>query len=179
MTTDLRRRLRSASRRRALLAAPGILLGAGLAGCADGGDEIPPEPVTAFDTAQVRIVTDADTISLTVELAETDVQRGYGLMERPELPADAGMLFLYPEPQDATRGFWMYRTLIPLDVAFLDVDGRIVNIQTMQPCPSPNPRVCRIYSPGVPFRGGLEMNAGWFAAHDVEVGDRVLRPDDG
>jgi hypothetical protein len=156
----------------ALLPALAVLLAA--AGCADG-EEVPAEPVVAFDTTRVRVVTDADTIPLTVELAETDAQRRYGLMERAELPADAGMLFVYPEPQDSTRGFWMYRTLIPLDVAFLNGDGRIVAIRTMQPCPSPNPRVCRVYSPGVPFRAGLEMNAGWFEAHGVDVGDRVAR----
>ncbi|MFO7892318.1 MAG: DUF192 domain-containing protein [Longimicrobiales bacterium] len=159
---------------------PSALLGALaaallVAGCGDdgGGGEVPAEPLVAFDTTQVRIETDADTIAMTVEMAETEAQRSYGLMERDSLPADRGMLFLYPEPQDSSRGFWMYRTLIPLDIAFLDGDGRIVAIRTMQPCTSPNPRTCRIYSPGVSFRGGLEANAGWFAEHGVEVGDRV------
>lgn len=162
---------------------PGALLGALamallVAGCGDdgGGGEVPAEPLVAFDTTRVRIETDGDTIPLTVELAETDAQRQYGLMERGALPADGGMLFLYPEPQDSTRGFWMYRTLIPLDIAFLDGDGKILDIQTMRPCASPNPRTCRLYSPGVAFHGGLEMNAGWFEGHGVEVDDRVVRP---
>lgn len=161
---------------------PGVLLPALatallVAGCGDagGGGEVPAEPLVAFDTTRVRIETDADTIAMTVELAETEAQRSYGLMERDSLPADRGMLFLYPEPQDSTRGFWMYRTLIPLDIAFLDGDGRIVAIRTMQPCTSPNPRACRIYSPGVAFHGGLEANAGWFEGHGVEVGDRVVQ----
>ena len=157
-----------------------VLLPALLAvGCGDdvgAGDE-PAEPLVAYDTVRVRVETDADTIALSVELAETDAQRRNGLMERTALPADAGMLFVYPEARDSTAGFWMYRTLIPLDIAFLDDDGRILDIQSMKPCESPNPRVCRLYGPGVPFSAALEMNEGWFAAHGVEPGDRVVRVD--
>ena len=109
-----------------------------------------------------------------MEIAENEDQRAHGLMERSHLPADAGMMFLYPERQEPTAGFWMYRTLIPLDIAFLDDDGRIVAIRAMEPCASPNPRVCRIYEPGVPYRSALEVNRGYFARHGVELGDRVV-----
>lgn len=159
-----------------LLPALALLPALLVAGCNDdgGGGEVPAEPLVAFDTTRVRIETDADTIPLTVELAETEAQRQYGLMERAELADDGGMLFLYPEPKDSTAGFWMYRTLIALDIAFLDGDGMILDIQTMRPCASPNPRTCRLYGPGVPFQAALEMNAGWFEARGVEVGDRVV-----
>lgn len=146
-------------------------------GCGDdaGVRDAPGEPLIAFDTATVRIESGDDTMMLTVELAETDDQRAYGLMERDTLAPDRGMLFVYPAARDSSRGFWMYRTWIPLDIAFLDADGRILDIRQMQPCESPNPRVCRLYSPGVAYRGALEVNRGWFAEHGVEVGDRVTR----
>ncbi len=145
-------------------------------GCGEEAEvRTPPEPIVTFDTAAVRIQTATDTLTMTAEIAETDDQRAYGLMERSALPADRGMLFVYPEAQDSTAGFWMYRTLIPLDIAFLDEDGRILDIQSMRPCESPNPRVCPLYSPGVPFHGALEANQGFFAEHGIAPGDRVIR----
>lgn len=147
-------------------------------GCGDGdeslgGDGAAP-PLPSFDTSRVAVVTAGDTLPLRVELAETDEQRALGLMERPRLPEDAGMLFVYDEPQPPDAGFWMFRTRIPLDIAFLDEAGQIVAIRSMQPCTSPEPRWCPTYAPGAPYTAALEVNAGWFERHDVSLGDRVL-----
>lgn len=141
-----------------------------------------PEPATlvpavAFDTIAVEIQAGSDTFRLNAELAETDAQRSYGLKQRPALPEDHGMLFVYTQPQDATAGFWMYRTLIPLDIAYLDAEGRIVAIRSMTPCESPYPRVCRTYPPGVPYSGAFEVNRGYFDRRGIEIGDRVVRVD--
>lgn len=148
-----------------------------------GGDAAengpPPVPVVTFDTGAVVIEAASDTFRLPVELALTDDQRAYGLMERSYLPEEQGMLFVYPASQDSSAGFWMYRTRIPLDIAFLDGSGRILDIQTMEPCPSPNPRVCLRYGPGVPFVAALEANAGFFRSRGIEAGDRILRVDQG
>lgn len=114
---------------------------------------------------------------LDVELAETFVQRARGLMDRDTLAADAGMLFLYDESQPAASGFWMYRTRIPLDIAFIDTDSRIAAIHTMQPCTSPSPAGCPAYVAGVVYHAALEVNAGYFAEHGIAVGDRVSLPD--
>lgn len=131
-------------------------------------------PLVAFDTTTVRIETGADTFHLSVEVAETESQRSYGLMDRESLQEDAGMLFVYSEPQDSTAGFWMYRTRVPLDIAFLDDQGRIVSILSMEPCPSPYPQVCRTYSPGTPYAAALEVNRGYFARRGITPGDRVV-----
>lgn len=123
-----------------------------LAGCGEGEPETDPlagEPVVSFDTARVCIITATDTLPLTVEVAATDAQRAYGLMERGQLPADTGMLFTYPEPQSPESGFWMFRTRIPLDIAFLGPGGEI---RSMQPCTSPDPRWCDAYPRGWSFR---------------------------
>lgn len=133
----------------------------------------PQEPLAVFDTIPASILTGGDTLRITVELADTGARRAYGLMERDSLPADHGMLFVYPDPREPTGGFWMYRTLIPLDIAFLDGDGTIVAILGMEPCRSPNPDVCRRYSPGVAFQGALEMERGYLEDRGVKVGDRV------
>lgn len=133
-------------------------------------------PLMTFDTARVWLVSRSDSVELRVELAETGDQRAMGLMERTTLPADAGMLFTYPEPQPADAGFWMFRTRIPLDIAFLDDAGRIVAIRAMEPCTSPEPRWCPAYEPGVPYSAALEVNRGFFQRHGLSVGDRVRLP---
>lgn len=147
-------------------------------------DPAPPAPAgeldgVTFDTVSARVVTDTDTVSITVELATTEAQRSYGLMDRESLPRDHGMLFIYGEVQPGSAGFWMYRTLIPLDIAFLDEDNHIVAVLQMDPCRSADPAQCRVatYAPGVPYRSALEMPRGWFAARGAGVGDRVVTSD--
>jgi uncharacterized protein len=131
-----------------------------------------PPPLPAGD--RVRIVHGRDTFLVAVELAETERQLSTGLMEREQLAADAGMLFLFREAQSGRRGFWMYRTRIPLDVAFLDAEGIIVAIREMEPCSSPIARFCRTYAPGVPYQAALEVNRGYFAGRGIGLGARVV-----
>ena len=90
-------------------------------------------------------------------------------MFREALPADSGMVFVYPS--DHTGGYWMKNTLIPLSIAFYDASGRIVRILDMKPCRA-DP--CRVYDPGVAYRGALEVNQGAFRRWSVEEGDRIV-----
>ncbi|MCL2645203.1 MAG: DUF192 domain-containing protein, partial [Betaproteobacteria bacterium] len=66
-----------------------------------------------------------------VEVAADEQTRQFGLMYRSHLPSDQGMLFVYPSPTRLCM--WMKNTLIPLSVAFLDEEGRILNIEDMTP----------------------------------------------
>jgi uncharacterized membrane protein (UPF0127 family) len=132
------------------------------------------EPLVTFETTTLRIETASDTFQITAELAETAEQRAYGLMERSSLPDDHGMLFTYAEPQAPDAGFWMYRTLIPLDIAFLDDEGRVIAFHAMEPCASPYPQVCRTYAPGAPYRSALEVARGYFQRRGVAIGDRIV-----
>lgn len=113
---------------------------------------------------------------LEVELAESFAQRARGLMGRDELASDAGMLFIYSEPQSSRNGFWMYRTRISLDIAFIDEQGRIVTIASMQPCASSDPSECPVTRPDARYVAALEVNAGYFAEHGIEEGDCVAIP---
>jgi uncharacterized protein len=133
--------------------------------------------VLPFDTANVRLVSSTDTAMLTLELAESTEQHTLGLMERRSLAANAGMLFVYPNTQPESSAFWMFRTRIPLDIAFIDSAGVIRTIQTMKPCESRMIEGCPSYPAGAPYRVALEMNAGYFAQNRVNVGDRVLLQD--
>ena len=89
-------------------------------------------------------------------------------MFRGSLAPNAGMAFLFSGP--VTVGFWMKDTLIPLSIAFWDQGHRIVAIREMEPCRA-DP--CPLFSPGRPYVGAVEANAGWFDRHGVEAGDRV------
>lgn len=103
--------------------------------------------------------------SLTVEIAADMDARSRGLMFRKHLPADQGMLFVWP---NADRwGMWMKNTLIPLDVAFFDDDYVIVNIETMEP------QTTRPHRAERAVRYALEVNAGWFDRHGLAPGDGI------
>ena len=133
--------------------------------------------VMAFDSARIRLVGVRDTEQLTVELAETSEQQTMGLMERRMLPANAGMLFLYSAMQSDTSAFWMYRTRLPLDIAFIDSSGVIRTIRTMTPCPTLIVQGCPTYAAGARYLAALEVNAGYFGRTQIRVGDRVLLQD--
>jgi uncharacterized membrane protein (UPF0127 family) len=112
-----------------------------------------------------------------VELAATPDQRTLGLMERRRLPDSAGMLFLFSATQSASDGFWMYRTRIPLDIAYIDSLGTIRAIHRMEPCQTVLTEGCPTYAAGAPFRAALEVNAGYFSRHGVQTGDHLLLRD--
>lgn len=144
-----------------------------------------PTPVTSqyddvaavtFDTATITFVTSGGGVSMVAEVADRPDQRAYGLMDRDELAADRGMIFFYDQVQDASVGFWMYRTLIPLDIAYFDSSGRIVAIHQMMPCTSLDPQRCTGYAAGVPFFGAVEANRGYFMRNNIGIGDRVVVP---
>lgn len=99
------------------------------------------------------------------ELAHTDQARQVGLMRRPSMPAQHGMVFVFT--QEARHCMWMKNTLIPLSVAFLDRDGRILNIADMKPQTEDS------HCAAAPARYALEMNQGWFAGRGVAAGERI------
>ncbi|QTF92053.1 DUF192 domain-containing protein [Halomonas sp. BM-2019] len=111
-----------------------------------------------------------------VEVARTGPERRRGLMERDRLEEDTGMLFLYRESQSPNSGFWMYRTRIPLDIAFIGEDGRIAATFTLWPCGSADPAECPVTYPGVPYRAAVEVNAGTFERLGIAEGDCVGWP---
>lgn len=105
------------------------------------------------------------------ELARDFASRARGLMQRIELDQHAGMLFYYPQAE--YRAFWMYQTLIPLDIAYLSDDGEILQVITMQPCASDDPSECQSYPSSSAARAALELNAGAFAQFGISEGDYV------
>jgi len=103
--------------------------------------------------------------AIRAEVAATEASRTTGLMHRFSLRPDSGMLFVFETPQALV--FWMKNTYVPLSIAFIGTDGRILNIEDMAPQTEDGHR-----SRGLAIYA-LEMKKGWFAAHDIGPGDRV------
>ena len=99
------------------------------------------------------------------EVAGAPAERERGLMYRKQLGPNQGMVFLFDEP--ARQCMWMRNTLIPLSVAFIDNDGRVINVEEMAAETDDS------HCAGRPARYALEMNKGWFAKHGITVGARV------
>jgi len=127
------------------------------AGCRRG-----PETGVIFGEREIRV----GEKTVTVEVAITPAQLEQGLKYRPSLPEDRGMLFLFSRP--GRRSFWMKDTLIPLSIAFIDGEGRIVGILDMEPDDG-----AESHRPGRSFLYALEMNRGWFEKNNIRVGDLV------
>lgn len=131
-----------------------LLLSAAVAACS-GNEEMRTVRIGSYE--------------LRVEIADSDEEQRRGLMFREELPAKQGMLFVFD--REAPRSFWMRNTSIPLSIAYIDAEGRIVSIHDMEPF-SEEP---------VPSRGpaqyALEVNQGEFARNGVGPGDTVQLPD--
>ena len=119
-------------------------------------------------------VTESGVVPVKLEIASTSEQRQTGLMGREALAPDTGMLFKYENPRTARHGFWMYNTLIPLDIAYLNSHGVIGSIRKMEPCTSASRAGCPTYPAGVPFLEAVEMNAGFFQKHGIGAGDRLF-----
>lgn len=128
---------------------------------------------TSLPVADACLLSPGRSIPVTLEIAESAGERRRGLMERASLAADAGMLFVYDSPRDPDQGFWMYQTLIPLDIAFLDENGTIRAVRSMDPCPPAQGQDCPVYPAGVSFSRALEMNQGYFESKGVAIGDRL------
>jgi uncharacterized protein len=122
---------------------------------------------------QVEVIRpDSSAVLLTVdaELAATLETRTRGLMERPSLPADQGMLFIFEVAQPLS--FWMFKTLIPLDIIFADAKRRITSIYASVP-PCRPPLRCPTYTSQGFAQYVLELNAGMVAKAGIGIGDEL------
>ena len=148
--------------RRALLPMLVSLL-AGLSRFSAGAD------LQRFPTSELTIISATGPHRFKVELAETPAQMTQGLMFRTSLAPDAGMLFDYKQPTAATM--WMRNTLIPLDMLFVDAQGRIVNIHQRAV-----PQSLDVIAAAAPVRAVIELNGGTASRLGIEPGDRVIHP---
>jgi uncharacterized membrane protein (UPF0127 family) len=129
------------------------------------------KPETAQQLPTLTIVNSfGEAVPVRVEIADTWDEQTRGLMERTALAEDAGMLFVFD--RELQLPFTMKNTLIPLSIAFIDAEGRIVDILDMQPLDETTP-----YASAAPYQYALEVNQGFFRERGVEVGNFVELPE--
>jgi uncharacterized protein len=126
------------------------------------------QKVAALQTKKIKVISGKRTIKLTVQMADTPKKREKGLMFVEKLPENEGMLFVFPGK--TYDGFWMKNTLIPLSIAFLDSDGKILRILDMVPCKEDE---CPTYDPELSYYYALEVNLCWFEKNQIKEGDFV------
>src|SRR3984957_4155962 len=130
---------------------------------------VPAGALENFATAEATIATAGGPQKFRIELALTDAQMEQGLMFRRSLAPDAGMLFDFKAPTSVTM--WMKNTLIPLDMLFLDAQGRIIDTHERAV-----PLSTDIIAAKVPARYVIELNGGTVARLGIRPGDQVTSP---
>ncbi|MBI1356889.1 MAG: DUF192 domain-containing protein [Acidobacteria bacterium] len=147
-----------------------MLLGCG-GGAATTG-EASSSPAAWEPEGRVIPLTLPGDVELQVELRQSPDDQARGMMFRPQLPPDKGMLFVFDRQQP--RPFWMFQTMVPLDMIWFDDNKRVVEIQqNAPPCGQRDFRNCPTYGGNQPSTYVLELAAGRAAAYDLKVGDQV------
>ena len=123
----------------------------------------------AFKRSSLVIVSGDRELKFDVELATNDAERQRGLMYRKELGPYQGMLFDFYREEPVS--FWMKNTLIPLDMLFVNAQGRIVNIHQRAV-----PESLDVIAATAPVRAVIELNGGTAARLGIAPGDQVQHP---
>ena len=122
-----------------------------------------------FQNSSLTIQTKDSEYIFNIEIAITEKERSRGLMYRKELKQTEGMLFLYPEKQIIKM--WMKNTLIPLDMIFINNNGKIMDIFKMT-----IPKDLTPIGPDVKLKGVLEINGGLTSYLNINKGDFIIHP---
>ncbi len=149
----------------ALLAGAVALLALGLLLWLQDGAATEPQDVS-FDQTILTIETQQGVYTFHVEVAQTPEQWARGLMFRPDLAQDAGMLFLFP--RERRVHMWMKNTLIPLDMLFIARNGHVAEIAA-----DTRPQSLEMIAPQMPVATVLELPAGTAARLGIRPGDSV------
>lgn len=151
------------------LAGPGFGLGFSAPGFSARAQDLKVPKVAPRVADTLVMLPDGSTVH--VELAKTEAERSFGLMERTSLPQGRGMLFIHDRP--GQYPYWMYDCKIGLDIIWMDQNHRIVEM-------SPNTPPCKGASKTCPSYGGretslyaLELPVGSIKAHQLAVGQVV------
>jgi uncharacterized protein len=130
------------------------------------------EGTTSSDLRTMVIDTsEGKKVEVRVEVADDVNEQAKGLMYRKSLGEDRGMLFVYPAERELS--YWMRNTLIPLSIAYIDSEGRIVDILDMKPLDDNPPH----YVSSEPVQYALEVNKGFFEKKGVKEGDHAELPE--
>jgi len=105
---------------------------------------------------------------LALEVADTPLKRRIGLMKRPSLKQGSGMIFIFQKP--VIKKFWMFNTLIPLDIIFVK-NNKIIYLEENVPICTEKP--CSVYGPENYFDYAIELNSGDIERLNIKLRDQV------
>lgn len=115
------------------------------------------------------------TNTISVEIADNIVTKTIGLMGRKTLENNWGMLFVFKKEHKPL--FWMFKTVIPLDILWINRKYEIVDI-TKETIPWKNKSVLKtlfnFYKPKTPIKYALEVNAKYTEKNNIKIGDKVI-----
>jgi uncharacterized membrane protein (UPF0127 family) len=123
------------------------------------------------------LVIDAPKATLRLAVADTETRRERGLMGVAVLPAEQGMLFVFPDDADVRRDFWMKDTIAPLDMVFVRVDGTLSAIAANVPATKRNARDADIARRNGIGRYVIELAAGRAHSAGLHVGYQLTIPE--
>ena len=133
--------------------------------CALSACKATTAPANSLATVQMKL----GNKTYTLEVADTDESRTYGLMRRDSMPADHGMIFVFKEP--SKLAFWMKNTRIPLDIVYIDANAKVDSVKQMQP----------YVETSVPSEGdvqwAVELNQGQAAEAGIKKGEQLQIPE--
>src|SRR6266540_3333046 len=110
---------------------------------------------------------------LQTEVMVRDEDRAMGLMFRPSLPLDHGMLFWFERPD--FHGIWMKNCKFPIDILWLDADHKVVHLaEKVPPCTAKEDKDCEVYYPIARASYVVELSAGQARREKAFVGSTVV-----
>ena len=125
-------------------------------------------PLKTLQTITLQIGSTKNKLQLWVMNSDHKMAEGMMFLQDHEVKANQGMLFIHPKPQ--VLRYWMRNTLIPLDVLYLDLNGKILNIEVLKP----------LNLESVPSKGlakyAIELKAGTSQKLNIKPGMRVMIP---
>ncbi len=138
-----------------------------LTGCS-GAAPAPPAPLN-WEKGELTVETRTGVYAFAVEIADDEAERSRGLMYRTAMAPDAGMIFEYDTPQQIN--IWMKNTVLPLDIVYVDRNGRVINV-----APNAKPYSLDLIPSDGPALAAIEFNAGTAARIGLASGDTVRSP---
>ena len=144
------------------LSAALALIGCLLLSACNPGENKSREPASADTYFPIRI----GDKTLQLQLAITQAEQQEGLMFRKSMPKDHGMLFLSERPRQ--QGFWMKNTQLPLDIGYLDSEGKLMEVHKLFPYDETT-----VASRSQQILIAIETNRGWYAENDINPGAQL------
>ena len=130
-------------------------------------NNVTSDSVTDFFPNYQKTTTSINGFNVSMAIASTNEQRIRGLSGLEKMNDNEGMIFLFDEP--SKQGFWMNKMNFPIDIIWLDSNGKVVHIEKkLEPCKIF--LACPVYNPQVDSLYVIELQSGFSDDHSMKKG---------